>query len=222
MPYCLPCFNPRTHEGCDIVRIVRITQYITFQSTHPRGVRRKVMSTNCRQICFNPRTHEGCDNSCDCLTALLDCVSIHAPTRGATIVRSQQIILIKVSIHAPTRGATISWWNSEKDMRVSIHAPTRGATYAFTIVDDRLTSFNPRTHEGCDLSCTHCPHYLLRFQSTHPRGVRLIPKYGIVRAHKFQSTHPRGVRLDVFVSKQSKYSFQSTHPRGVRRDADGH
>ena len=89
-----------------------------------------------------------------------------------------------VSIHAPTRGATISWWNSEKDMRVSIHAPTRGATYAFTIVDDRLTSFNPRTHEGCDImhhhapSCTECfnprTHEGCDFKTEIPRRTKIV------------------------------------------------
>ena len=35
----LSCFNPRTHEGCDISLLV-------YHVTHKR---------------FNPRTHEGCD-----------------------------------------------------------------------------------------------------------------------------------------------------------------
>ena len=38
-----------------------------------------------------------------CLTII---VSIHAPTRGATIVHGIRRLLLDVSIHAPTRGAT--------------------------------------------------------------------------------------------------------------------
>ena len=35
----------------------------------------------------------------------------------------------------------------------------------------------------------------------------------------FQSTHPRGVRLLINIFKQGTIWFQSTHPRGVRRAA---
>ena len=35
---------------------------------------------------------------------------------------------ICVSIHAPTRGATYDYYDSKTKMHVSIHAPTRGAT----------------------------------------------------------------------------------------------
>ena len=100
------------------------------------------------------------------------CVSIHAPTRGATYNKTLELsvesfqsthprgvrqnpkvmtIHQKVSIHAPTRGAT-----SQRSLRycicsVSIHAPTRGAT----------SQVESTTHGT-------------RFQSTHPRGVRLV------------------------------------------------
>ena len=77
------CFNPRTHEGCDLLRLLRASH----------------------QLCFNPRTHEGCD-----LLRHQDkprnVVSIHAPTRGATPKSHQGARRNLVSIHAPTRGAT--------------------------------------------------------------------------------------------------------------------
>ena len=55
-------FNPRTHTGCDACR-------------HKRGIANR---------CFNPRTHTGCDYQGVCLAAAKS-VSIHAPTRGATL-----------------------------------------------------------------------------------------------------------------------------------------
>ena len=58
------CFNPRTHTGCDIL----VTQYHSLDDR------------------FNPRTHTGCDAMVS-VTALVDTVSIHAPTRGATMRR---------------------------------------------------------------------------------------------------------------------------------------
>ena len=77
-------------------------------------------------------------------------ISIHAPTRGATMDGLIQAHSTKISIHAPTRGATHSpVWSriscpfqstllqEERqamaalgyvDDFISIHAPTRGAT----------------------------------------------------------------------------------------------
>ena len=54
-------FNPRTHEGCDLVNIKKRVADM-FQSTHPRGVRLAATKAELQK---------------------LD-VSIHAPTRGAT------------------------------------------------------------------------------------------------------------------------------------------
>ena len=57
-----PCFNPRTHTGCDRRRM-RCHPYPTgFQSTHPHGVRHYPLSILPLARCFNPRTHTGCDD----------------------------------------------------------------------------------------------------------------------------------------------------------------
>ena len=54
---------------------------------------------------FNPRTHMGCDEIARKLTDEI-CVSIHAPTWGATGVRGLLGVSAVVSIRAPTWGAT--------------------------------------------------------------------------------------------------------------------
>ena len=78
-------FNPRTRAGCDFDRRHQTARACKFQSTHPRGVRRRFMLSNQwywilfqsthprgvrrghrdggrgRQPCFNPRTRAGCD-----------------------------------------------------------------------------------------------------------------------------------------------------------------
>ena len=56
------------------------------------------------------------------------CVSIHAPTRGATCQQESFVSKLEVSIHAPTRGATLDLESQRCKYVVSIHAPTRGAT----------------------------------------------------------------------------------------------
>ena len=91
-------------------------------------------------------------------------------------------------------GSIILSYKDDKCICVSIHAPTRGATKMVCRVDYR-GCFNPRTHEGCDLS-----HSLYKSRlivsihaptrgATNNEGQDLLP-------NQFQSTHPRGVRLD--------------------------
>ena len=63
------CFNPRTHTGCD--------------GSSPR--------LPLRSKCFNPRTHTGCDILFPVADIIVGPVSIHAPTRGATLRRDAEI-----------------------------------------------------------------------------------------------------------------------------------
>ena len=55
-------------------------------------------------------------------------ISIHAPTRGATLVELEKTMNEIISIHAPTRGATNYLVGVFMQLQISIHAPTRGAT----------------------------------------------------------------------------------------------
>ena len=57
-------------------------------------------------------------------------------------------------------------------------------------------SFNPRTHMGCDLGLLWSSVLRLRFQSTHPHGVRPMIEFCLLNLLKFQSTHPHGVRRE--------------------------
>ena len=113
----------------------------------------------------------------------------------------------------------------------------RGVRLATVALVLKSSSFNPRTHEGCDRCCLSCLMFLTLFQSTHPRGVRLqidIIAYLIIcfnpRTHEgcdYQSHHrclcqqgfnPR-THEGCDVNKEIEihdYEFQSTHPRGVR------
>ena len=102
------CFNPRAHAGRDQVYL-RYCERDKFQSTRPRGARRRGRPARGGRCGFNPRAHAGRDTSRpasgDASTSfnprahagrdaplhracLRDCVSIHAPTRGATRTRA--------------------------------------------------------------------------------------------------------------------------------------
>ena len=150
----------------------RFTAILSFQSTHPRGVRPTFVRLYAHLRHFNPRTREGCDlysnvSSAACTLfqsthprgvrrcVLRDCTftgkfqSTHP--RG---VRPDPSIptraMPRISIHAPARGATMRRSSSSGRSQISIHAPARGATEVDSIALQQSL-----------------------FQSTHPRGVRL-------------------------------------------------
>ena len=78
---------------------------------------------------FNPRTHEGCDCDVNNKKVRQVPISIHAPTRGATLVTG---VLVPVLKH----------FNPRTHEGCDTDPSHRFAT-------DK--DFNPRTHEGCDL-----------------------------------------------------------------------
>ncbi len=129
-----------------------------------------------RTCCFNPRAHEGRDFR-HVGKGGRHLVSIHAPTRGATLQKPLKRPTPRsfnprahegrdnnisegrgldrlVSIHAPTRGATYGTGRPAARLPVSIHAPTRGATRAPRRCRGTGCCFNPRAHEGRDGATT--------------------------------------------------------------------
>ena len=81
-------FNPRSHERSDP------GDFLHHRILHN----------------FNPRSHERSD-SYAYQKDIPKIISIHAPTRGATINRWSFARTADISIHAPTRGATFLWYN---------------------------------------------------------------------------------------------------------------
>ena len=186
-----------------------------FQSTHPHGVRHENKTKLKGVRGFNPRTHTGCDGS-------------KSPTDE----------LKKVSIHAPTRGATNANYNLKRERLFQSTHPhgVRHSSKRGSIIQ---SSFNPRTHTGCDMQeskgfilqgvSIHAPTRGAtaactdttttdQFQSTHPHGVRLRNTLVSYWTIKFQSTHPHGVRLALRPLSFTVFMFQSTHPHGVRHE----
>ena len=56
----LSCFNPRSHMGSDIPRLVSGSR-LMFQSTLPHGERHTLCDLSALQLSFNPRSHMGSD-----------------------------------------------------------------------------------------------------------------------------------------------------------------
>ena len=121
------CFNSRAHVGRDralsafiIVKIVSIhapTRGATnnicrnvrervFQFTRPRGARLILEAYKIDFIEFQFTRPRGARPLINFLSSFIPLVSIHAPTRGATVTATVIMPPLGVSIHAPTRGAT--------------------------------------------------------------------------------------------------------------------
>ena len=210
-----------THpRGVRLVIVISKFTFYVFQSTHPRGVRlpcghcvqclEKFQSThprgvrhihNTKSLCnssFNPRTHEGCDPSFAFGVSRFYHVSIHAPTRGATLLTLKDVEYYQFQSTHP-RGVRRPEARKSLALAVSIHAPTRGATVSGQTYYQPKTGFNPRTHEGCDLgNIKPCSDQRVSIHAPTRGATKFI--VGNAYAHTFQSTHPRGVRLDTHES----------------------
>ena len=174
----LPCapgiggFNPRTRVGCDGNSILAAAPSNMFQSTHPRGVRRRGAPGAGVHLGFNPRTRVGCDTIKFVTEALEGRFQSTHPRGVRQYPTLDAAIAAAVSIHAPAWGATWIYPPSLYSPSVSIHAPAWGATCRAVARWMCRAGFNPRTRVGCDQAWQHHDRGLTRFQSTHPRGVR--------------------------------------------------
>ena len=79
---------------------------------------------------------------------------------------------VNISIHAPTKGATVPIDAFIVISEISIHAPTKGATQVNAFMIIWITDFNPRSHEGSDDSPESFKLRNPGFQSTLPRRER--------------------------------------------------
>ena len=127
------------------------------------------------RVNFNPRSHEGSDRLPGG-DAMINGISIHAPTRGATRCRQHENSYQRGFQSTLPRGERRRVYRECHGLLcISIHAPTRGATISVTLIICWFIYFNPRSHEGSDVSV--CVSRLLEvlFQSTLPRGERQYP-----------------------------------------------
>ena len=93
---CLYNFDPFSLNGNDIFHYLVFTLISLFQS-------RSILDIS---TVFGPRSHEGSDGAPAASISVIACISIHAPTKGATLLLRQTSVPYSISIHAPTKGAT--------------------------------------------------------------------------------------------------------------------
>ena len=122
-----------------------------FQSTPPRGGRRvRRMARHHSHSGFNPRPHAGGDSRCPGTAGRLTCFNPRPHAGGDKWQWSKWMFKI-VSIHAPTRGATLRY-PTEATANIWFQStPPRGGRPRPARQGMRLTErFNPRPHAGGD------------------------------------------------------------------------
>ena len=120
-------------------------------------------------------------------------ISIHAPTRGATIPIGLKSFNDLISIHAPTRGATLTCLEQLQIIRAFQSTLPREERRAAHPLSAALAYFNPRSHERSDPVLSSVP-------------LGSVP----ISIH----APTRGATISVFVSISSAYNF---NPRSHER-----
>ena len=168
--------------------------HLLLQSTLPRGERLTINTDGTNQNYFNPRSHEGSDDAEIARVEAEIAISIHAPTRGATMIPRTK---------APIR----NYFNprSHEGSDVAVRKNNKNSLY-----------FNPRSHEGSDAIVAR--RLEQRNISIHAptRGATVHRYIALVVWRGFQSTLPRGERRCQTTATTRLILFQSTLPRGER------
>ena len=121
-------FNPRSREGSD-PDLLDLVQRINISIHAPaKGAPPRLAPLSRTVVYFNPRSREGSDRSIVMALSFLPHISLHAPVKGATLVRAVLLVALHISIHAPVKGATLDFSPVHITSEISIHAPVKGAT----------------------------------------------------------------------------------------------
>ena len=136
----------------------------------------KIERRSCNEPIINmmnikPRTREGCDFGMFDVS-VGEQISIHAPAKGATIENRHTRYHKLISIHAPAKGATFPKFVISFFDCISIHAPAKGATCLRAAGPDVLHISIHAPAKGATPNMTTALE-IVKFQSTHPRRVRL-------------------------------------------------
>ena len=102
---------------------------------------------------------------------VLDAIHKAALGKAACAGRVTEDVGACISIHAPTWGATANSEELVMTLNISIHAPTWGATFYFAEMMSYL-AFQSTHPRGVRPRLDELSGAGMIFQSTHPRGVR--------------------------------------------------
>ncbi len=203
----IKCFNPRSRAGSDSLLMYMCRANFWFQSTLPRGERHLIHHRDsCSCNSFNPRSRAGSDFlfATRCIIHIGFQSTLPRGERRAALLKS--FTVANVSIHAPARGATLLKLRSVGIMLFQSTLP-RGERRSRPSMDMTICWFQSTLPRGE----RHALHVIQAkgwpFQSTLPRGERLSFTESITLLHMFQSTLPRGERQLTAARPSSKRRF---------------
>ena len=127
------CFNPRSREGSDGIRVSAPVRSISFNPRSREGSDSLPCTPQSTTHCFNPRSREGSDPS--------------PPHHSGSC--------FPVSIHAPAKGATDYCWRDSNLRWFQSTLPRRERRYQSNWWLRTINGFNPRSREGSD-GCNYC------------------------------------------------------------------
>ena len=165
-----------------------------FQSTFPRGERRSLSCIFIHDELFQSTFPRG--ERRDSFNTAYNSTNFNPRSRvGNDVATFLPLYLIQISIHVPAWGTTMEELLHTRHFHISIHVPAWGTTQ---FAEQNINHF--------------------QFQSTFPRGERPFAQLFLLLGGLFQSTFPRGERLYHALLSDKSLRFQSTFPRGERRN----
>ena len=100
-------FNPRSHKGSDRCQLINSFEYDEFQSTLPQGERQAENVSVSWPYDFNPRSHKGSDGLFRPVNSVPWEFQSTLPQGERRDIADGECGGGGISIHAPTRGATV-------------------------------------------------------------------------------------------------------------------
>ena len=164
---------------------------------------------------FNPRSHERSDNYIpDEFKSYI--ISIHAPTRGATMTSDEtgMVAIFQSTLPREERHWWMAVWWRIFEFQSTLPREERPK---WLVTLPPWLNFNPRSHERSDNIQNLTFALTKRFQSTLPREERHVLDIYIYDMCIFQSTLPREERRKKQSYNVRNRQFQSTLPREERR-----
>ena len=168
---------------------------------------------------FNPRSHEGSDVSGTGVEAGSDGISIHAPTRGATLRRREQTKQIRDFNPRSHEGSDLHRQLLIFSRRYFNPRSHEGSDFSTAILAHLAENFNPRSHEGSDnkMATLLVPYRISIHAPT--RGATLLLAQQLPQGSDFNPRSHEGSDIRTKVILICPVQFQSTLPRGERRAA---
>ena len=142
-------FNPRSHEGSDVIEPKGQTGRLISIHAPTRGATWIDRVYWPMVLDFNPRSHEGSDWWKSHILVDQKLISIHAPTRGATY---QNHSLVNPFVFQSTlpRGERPNYESLYDPLQVFQSTLPRGERRLSLSGSRKIRYFNPRSHEGSD------------------------------------------------------------------------